>query len=510
MLRLMIADDEQIIRETLTRMIDYPSIGYQLIATAKNGMEAYDMICDEYPDVVITDIRMPGLNGLDLIARATKADSDITFILLSGYGEFEYAKTAMEYGVRHYLLKPTNRQELLKTLIAVRDEKLEKQKQGSHMEQLLCDLHSPLEQCFIIESLEYTSSQHDIFQKYQPLLSLPASCTAACVCSFVKEELLEAFAKDTARFLKENNFSLSFPVLYVKNNAILIFSSWNLEFQDIFQLFLERLEYPGQEVALEARFLHASSTEELFSDIIRKVSRFERIRLLNEAGGSYEIHNDVASVKRIRQIGDQISQCCEEEEVNKILSASFSQDISLDTARSLALGIFLESGSRSQHRSIDLLCDFFRKLYSCENKQEIQTLIRSALLKRTMENQRGGKTGANIPLLKAYVAQHLDWEELSLKWLAEHYLFVSVGYLSKQFVKEEGIRFSDYLNQKRMEEAERLMVYYHNDNIKSIAHQVGFGSNPQYFSQVFKKYTGQTPTEYLKKLSQTEKPKREE
>lgn len=109
MLRLMIVDDEQIIREALSQMIDFESLGYELIATAKNGMEAYDIICDEYPDVVITDIRMPILNGLDLIERSIKTDSKISFILLSGYNDFEYAKQAMKYGVRFYLLKPTDK-----------------------------------------------------------------------------------------------------------------------------------------------------------------------------------------------------------------------------------------------------------------------------------------------------------------------------------------------------------------------------------------------------------------
>ena len=98
MLRLMIVDDEQIIREALSSMIDYTSLGYEVIATAKNGMEAYDRIRDDYPDVVITDIKMPILNGLELIERASRIDSRITFILLSGYGEFEYAKQAMTYG----------------------------------------------------------------------------------------------------------------------------------------------------------------------------------------------------------------------------------------------------------------------------------------------------------------------------------------------------------------------------------------------------------------------------
>ena len=105
MLRLLIVDDEPIIREALSEMIDYISLGYKLIGTAKNGMEAYDIICDEYPDVVITDIKMPILNGLELIEKAHKTDQHITFILLSGYGEFEYARKAMQFGVKHYLLK---------------------------------------------------------------------------------------------------------------------------------------------------------------------------------------------------------------------------------------------------------------------------------------------------------------------------------------------------------------------------------------------------------------------
>jgi len=71
MLRLMIVDDEQIIREALSEMVDYQSIGYELVATAKNGMEALDTIRDEYPDVVVTDIRMPFINGLELIDRSS-------------------------------------------------------------------------------------------------------------------------------------------------------------------------------------------------------------------------------------------------------------------------------------------------------------------------------------------------------------------------------------------------------------------------------------------------------
>ncbi|MFA9378845.1 MAG: helix-turn-helix transcriptional regulator [Lachnotalea sp.] len=83
-----------------------------------------------------------------------------------------------------------------------------------------------------------------------------------------------------------------------------------------------------------------------------------------------------------------------------------------------------------------------------------------------------------------------------MKWITANYLFISVGYLSKQFVKEEGERFSEYLNRIRMLEAQKLLLLYNNDNIKNIAKQVGFENSPHYFSQVFKRYAGCTPSEY--------------
>ena len=172
-----------------------------------------------------------------------------------------------------------------------------------------------------------------------------------------------------------------------------------------------------------------------------------------------------------------------ETEVCHLLDTVFSPGIPLDTARNLALSLFLKLNP-DEEQSLDIACDFFRRLYSCPNISEIRCLMEVVLIQKNT-NSGVSKTSANIALLKTYVEQHLDSENLSLKWLAENYLFVSVGYLSKQFVKEEGMRFSDYLNKKRMEEAIRLMVYYHSDNIKNIARSVGFGANPQYFSQVF-------------------------
>lgn len=500
MLRLMIVDDEQIIREALSEMIDYTSIGYELIAAAKNGMEAYDIICDDYPDVVITDIRMPILNGLDLIERSMKSDSKITFILLSGYSEFEYAKQAMKYGVRYYLLKPTDKQELIDSLVSIRHERtLKEARRQEEQERLLCDLQSPLEQSFIMESLEHPEDFSSIYSKYQSLLCIPEFGLSACICSFVEEPYLKSFLADARKICQAAGSPLEFPVIYVRNSTILILQTHTLACQEKIRLALAQLSYISQSVSFDISFLHEASSERLFHTCLIKITRYERVLLVNSSMEIHEIRNNIASPWHIIQLGESLSNAKGETEVFHLLDTVFSPAMPLDTARNLALSLFLKLNPECEDQPLDIACDFFRRLYSCPSISGIRSLMEVVLIQRNT-NSAASKTSANIALLKSYVEQHLDSENLSLKWLAENYLFISVGYLSKQFVKEEGMRFSDYLNRKRMEEAIRLMVYYHSDNIKNIARSVGFGTNPQYFSQVFKRHTGYTPTDYITNL----------
>ena len=124
MLKLLIADDERIIRETIFHLIDWKKYDIEVIGLCQNGLEAYDMILDESPDIVLTDIRMPGMGGLELIQKLSQTDLYIQFIILSGYGEFEYAKEAMKYGVKHYLLKPCNEQQILECIRTVQERLL--------------------------------------------------------------------------------------------------------------------------------------------------------------------------------------------------------------------------------------------------------------------------------------------------------------------------------------------------------------------------------------------------
>jgi YesN/AraC family two-component response regulator len=495
MLRLLIVDDEQIIREALSEMIDYPSLGYELVATAKNGMEAYNIICDEYPDVIITDIRMPILNGLDLIEKAIKTDKHIIFIVLSGYSEFEYAQRAMKYGVKHYLLKPTVKQELIDTLVVIQKEVthkilLKKQEQQN----ILNNLQAPLQQSFIREALEHLQDFHDVFEKYQRLLALSEDYHIACLCYFVEERYLAHFVRNINRLLDSLHVVLQFPVIYVKNTAIIIAPLKTLSLQETIKSRILKLNYDGQSTTFDINFLHLETSEQLFGNIIKKISRYEKIFLCSSDYEIYEIFNSLISPQKLQQVINALYQSNSSIQRDTLLLTLFPDSQSIQTAITFAVSLFMEMNIEFTN-SIDFAFDFFKKLYSCSSANEIRELFQTILSE--LSNKDTSKAN-NILRLKNYVEQHLRSETLSLKWLAENYLFINVSYLSKQFIKEEGIRFSEYLNKKRMDEAINLMRIYKHDNIKNIAKQIGFGNNPQYFSQVFKKYTGYTPSDYIK------------
>lgn len=122
MYRVLIADDENAVCRGLARLIDWEGLGFTDLLFAQNGEEAYKKAHGQRVDLVITDIRMPVIDGLALAKMLRREDADLPIILLSAYRDFDYAREAMEYGVRHYLLKPVNKEMMLAALAGVKSE----------------------------------------------------------------------------------------------------------------------------------------------------------------------------------------------------------------------------------------------------------------------------------------------------------------------------------------------------------------------------------------------------
>ena len=124
MYTVMIVDDEKAIRDSLPAVINFEMYGFRVCQTARNGQDALEKIQQEHPDVLLLDIRMPILDGLGLLKELSEQMKEYHpfVIMLSGYSDFEYARTAIRYGVKAYLTKPLDEDELIKELEELREE----------------------------------------------------------------------------------------------------------------------------------------------------------------------------------------------------------------------------------------------------------------------------------------------------------------------------------------------------------------------------------------------------
>ena len=120
--KLLIVDDEEIELDGMAELIDWQSAGYELVGTAINGKRGLALLEEKHPDIVITDIKMPVMDGLAMIRAAQEQNADTVFVVLSGYGDYEYTSQAMQLGIRHYILKPCDESKILPVLEQARAE----------------------------------------------------------------------------------------------------------------------------------------------------------------------------------------------------------------------------------------------------------------------------------------------------------------------------------------------------------------------------------------------------
>lgn len=144
MFKVIVADDEINVCRLIIKLIDWEALDMEIVGVAHNGIQAVEMAGVLDPDIIITDIRMPGYDGLDMIERAKEVKEDLQFIIISGYGQFEYAQRAIRFGVSDYLLKPIKKEELMKTLIRIKEAIRERRGELSASEQVEMKLRNDM------------------------------------------------------------------------------------------------------------------------------------------------------------------------------------------------------------------------------------------------------------------------------------------------------------------------------------------------------------------------------
>lgn len=501
MLKLMIVDDEKIIRETMATIIDWNALNIRLVGIAKDGIEAYNLFLDEYPELILTDIKMPALSGLELIQKIREINSNTQFIILSGYGEFEYAKQAMNYGVKYYLLKPCNEEQIITNIkSAIKDYTLLNQRNNSSNFinincTVMCNiinlyLMSEENKILLNTDTSYVDQYHFFDFYYTPYHIF--------YLYYVLPEYYSNIMDKIKLFQKEHYSNSIFYMIYVRNTLIIYFIAENND-EHLLYDFLSNLT-TKQTIEIELKYDFYPNLKELLSELIPRLKRYEMIyyssNTLSLSISNYQnIIRDVQLLVELLYTDLKENAPVHYQSIMDILYTISDTEL----LKQLISSILVYSSTKYDfsHKVMNTMLAINEK----ENTDDILLLIETELSQLYKTFYQNKKQNSISQKIEDYVLEHLTNENLSLKWIGENYLFMNVDYLSRKFHQETGYKFSAYLNELRIQKAKQLLNQNPNSKIQEIADQIGYGNNPQYLSQIFKKYTGMTIGQYVKQMT---------
>ena len=492
MLKLIIADDERIIRETISTIINWKQYDIELVGLCKNGLEAYDTILDETPDIVLTDIRMPGMDGLELIRRISETDLNTQFIILSGYGEFEYAKMAMKYGVRHYLLKPCSEVQILESIQEIAQDCYRKSSLERSYPAMSSIRHNVI--FTILNNAICQNRPYDeIMRAYDPYMDFYFSSYHLFYIYFLEQKDLEEFLQQLKPYADSHFPEVTIHGIYVNCTLLLFFKEFAGNYQDLSQFF-SSIKFPGRSPSLETEDLSFKNLQTLLETVLDKVKRFSMIyfRILSSCNYSFIMEEAEKQLSEALQTGRTESADSLINLLSEVTDLSFLKQLS----NSLLLKI---TASDNRLSTIDLT-EWLLNVNRERNLEQLKLTLAEKLRKLLSAKPQTSSISAMTQQICDYVNEHLSDPNLTLKRIAEQHLFMNTDYVSKKFQKETGTRFSSYLTDVRIERAKQLLVSAESDKIQTIAEQVGCGNSPQYFSQLFKKKTGMTPSSYIARI----------
>lgn len=531
MIRVFLVEDETIIREGLREIIPWQQYGFTLVGDAGDGEQALPMIRELRPDVLITDIKMPFMDGLALSNLVSREFPAMKIIIISGYDDFEYARQAIRIGVEQYLLKPITKTMLIKSLNEVQEKIQSEREQEHYLEKFRSEVQE-YEQFsrrrFFEQVVAGQLSVEAIYEKAAELnISIHAQCYNLMMYEFQTADR-EPEAQETVTQIRDSltRFFMMYPeYLMFRWNlttyAVLV-KGEEAKIDELTQRCTEtlRMNLLPYEDTVEWHVAIGQPTRRLsmLPDCFREVSHIFSFRhllgrehvLTKERTNTFVNQEDSNSLKsldmtkidpailhRFLQNG-QISEV--QDFVNEYVggmrtaaaSKMFCQYLMLNV-RFTALA-YIEELGYSKTEFSEQLPDV-QKIESYvsidEMKQYICEILNCALEIREKESRSQSRDMIRLAL--DYIDQNFADESISLKEVAG-YTNVSANYFSAMFSQEMQQTFVEYLTQKRMERAKELLRQTEKRTAE-IAAEVGF-RDPHYFSFVFRKTQGCTPRDY--------------
>lgn len=241
MMKILFVDDDAIARKTASVKINWGDLGYHFLTPADNGLDALDVIRKELPDIIICDIKMPGMDGIQMAEIAKNYSPDLEFIFLSGYQEFEYAKQALQLNAVDYLTKPFDATQLI-TVIKKAEERINlKRKEQS----ITCEKYPLIQRKYLSQLLasNFSHADDEVFKAFD--FNITDGCGmvifAELKSNSTEPKLLRSLTEDICNFLTQRHNGCFF--IPMENQEIfIIYTHENIDCDDIFLDYIEDLK----------------------------------------------------------------------------------------------------------------------------------------------------------------------------------------------------------------------------------------------------------------------------
>jgi two-component system response regulator YesN len=536
MYRIVIADDEEYVRELVAKNINQSQSEFEVVGKAENGLHAMELVLSSKPDILITDISMPFMDGLELIRKIQELDQSIKTVIISGYDDFSYAKQALTLGVTDYLLKPFLPSELFEVLNKIKGE-------IEHQKTLLQNIQSMKNQ---LEDNRQFLQEHFLKNLFQNIID--------------KKNIIEE-SKKVKIDLDTDYYAVG--ILQLQQNM----SKKKQNFKEFLAIIKD--EYFSQNIRTYLANLNDSQVAMLFCGNFRNVKSFcnaveDGINAINDSMRKYydmnmyctigsitievehipNSYNDALSVwKKVLSLANTILFYDDEKQnnpedidawerpkdlennllmniqmgrtekslecLNEILQFYESMDVQLSEFISTSLvemvhnisDALLRADGKNRVWEEKNLVELLKRNFTYGSLRDAKEILEKYIIKScetfsSINEKQGDKIVFNV---KDLIEKNIGNEEFNLE-SASAGLFFSPNYVRQIFKQITGESFMGYLIRRRMETAK---LYLQNPSymIGEIALKTGY-NNQRYFASCFKKYYGCTPTEYRRQIEQ--------
>lgn len=541
MLKIFLAEDEVIVRETIKRMIPWENLGFELVGEAADGEMALPLLIRQQPDLLITDIKMPFMDGLTLARLAKKEVPGLKVVILSGYDDFNYAKQAINIGVEDYLLKPITKNALIERLTEIRsryeDEKTQREYyEKFHREMQAYEKNSSRDffEALVSGSLDmmevYKRAEKlglDIVAESYNVLIFTMNCNEDFsgqregYSSWEAEslEMLEKFftGHPFAMLFRSNVFSYGVLIKGEKNS---IRENTRICVEEIRKIFDRKEDNKEWFVAVGESVERLSQIQKSYHSASRAFSQ----RYLYDGKVLYYDEMLAMEKKDVTNDDSEYLQKVDVNALNPTILQKFLSNGLLEETENFVQDYFYAIGQEPMESVVfrsyvilnvrfsvlsflkELGCD--TKTLEPEDTEEIlaesgrnmestiayaEKLVSQAIQLR--DRNSGNKNRSILKTAVDFIDQHYMEEDMSLN-KAANAANVSANHFSALFSQNMGQTFIEYLTSLRMDKAKE---YLRCTGMRSseIAGEVGY-KDAHYFSYLFKKTQGMTPSDYRK------------